>query len=119
MFIFLFNCSDKDDKLDGLNPTTHSASASVLPSASLVTSVSIDECSESDGEIKLAKVNIFKQSLLKQRIIKQQQQQNSLLFFVKSLFRHKYKPILDLIMHHIKCFLFKTKYFFNVYIFSV
>lgn len=51
--------SDKDDKLDLINPTT--PSTTVFPSASLgVATVNIDDCSDSETEtvIKLEKVNI-------------------------------------------------------------
>lgn len=60
IIFFLENFSDKDDKLDLINPTT--PSGSVLPSVSMgVATVNIDDCSDSDAdtEIKLQKVNII------------------------------------------------------------
>lgn len=52
--------SDKEDKLDLINPTT--PSTTVLPSASLgVASINLDSCSESEPEIKLEKVNIIQE----------------------------------------------------------
>lgn len=50
--------SDKEDKIDLINPSTPT-SASILPSASLgVATVDVDQCSEPDAEVKLEKVII-------------------------------------------------------------
>lgn len=62
MLLFFIHSSDKDDKVDLIKSSTPTPTSTVLPSASLgvATTVNIDDCSESDSEIKLEKVNIMK-----------------------------------------------------------
>lgn len=55
--MFCRHSSDKEDKLDLINPST--PTTNILPSASLgVAAANIDSCSESGSEIKLEKVSI-------------------------------------------------------------